>query len=421
MYKYMNYYRKPINKVVNDVKLKMGLSALTLKLNDLIGVDKNIKKDISSNTGKIDDNKSDISTNSNLINSNTKSISTNLKKIDNFTQYILQSGKDFEKKYVIQKQIFRFNRDKHFYTLFEKEIEFEFTKNSLLFVKNNMYYKYDNLSKDYHRLQHEYNIYDGDNLIHKYLFNKDTYYDESLDPILHTNEDFCICFKKNYNKIKINLQLHRHNRHGAGNINLEINDDNESYINVDYIDRNNDGKVDANKNNISSNLIKINSNEDDILSNSSEIDYIKNNISKSYLKNIYNILFYDKKTQINFKKDVFYEKVFDIDAGINDFIEMNFKIELEYQDTDDRHYVKSIYEIFDENNNRLYIKSINNNEYNYFSNKLIIDGNIFYNFTKNVKKIKFVIRFQKLLSSRVVYILYIKNDNYRFILKHYSL
>ena len=27
----MNYYRKPINKVANDVKLKMQLSALTLK------------------------------------------------------------------------------------------------------------------------------------------------------------------------------------------------------------------------------------------------------------------------------------------------------------------------------------------------------------------------------------------------------
>ena len=214
--------------------------------------------------------------------------------------------------------------------------------------------------------------------------------------------------------------MHRHNRHGVGNINLEI-DDNDNYINIDYVDRNNDERINMNKNNISTNLIKINSNEDDILSNSSEIDYIKNNISKSYLKSIYNILFYDKKTQINFKKDVFYEKVFDINAGINDFIEMIFKIELEYRDTDDRHYVKSIYEIFDENNNRLYIKSINNNEYNYFSNKLIIDENIFYNFTKNVKKIKFIIKFQKLSSSRVIYLYYIKNENYRFILKHYSL
>ena len=248
----MDYYRKPINKVVNDVKLKMQLGALTLKLSennkkidDLIGVDKNIKKDIFTNTGKIDDNKSDISTNSSLISNNTSNISTNsgriitnksaistnleqistntlsistnsglistntssissyFKKIDNFTQYILQSGKDFEEKYTIEKQIFRFNRDKHFYTIFEKEIEYNFTKNSLLFVKNNMYYKYDDLSNDYHRLQHEYNIYDDeDNLIHKYLFNKDTYYDESLDPILHTNEDFCICFKKIIKKLK---------------------------------------------------------------------------------------------------------------------------------------------------------------------------------------------------------------------------
>ena len=464
-----DYYRKTVNKVVNDVKLKMQLGALTLKLNennkkidDLIGVDKNIKKDISTNSGKIDDNKSDISTNSslisnntsnistnsgriitnksaistnleqistntssistnsNLINSNTKSISTNLEKIDNFTQYILQSGKDFEEKYTIEKQIFKFNKNKHFYTIFEKEIEFEFTKNSLLFIKNNMYYKYDDLSNDYHRLQHEYNIYDGNNLIHKYLFNKDTYYDESIDPILHTNEDFCICFKKNYNKIKINLQLHRHNRHGAGNINLEINDDNENYINVDYLDRNNDERINTNKNNISTNLIKINSNEDDILSNSSEINYLKKNNSKSYLKNVINILFYNNNEQISFKDQVFYEKIFELNANKNDFLEINFKIELEYRNINDRNYVKNIYEILDENDNSLYIKSVSNSEYPYFSNKVIIDENIFYNFNKDIKIIKILINFKKLSASRVIYLYYMKNLNYRFILKHYS-
>ena len=310
----MNYYRKTVNKVVNDVKLKMQLGALTLELNennnkidDLIGVDKSIKKDVSSNSGQISTNTNNISTNSGQISTNTKSISTNLEKIDNFTQYILQSGKDFEEKYTIEKQIFKFDKDKHFYTIFEKEIEFNFTKNSLLFIKNNMYYKYDDLSDDYHRLQHEYNIYDNENnLIHKYLFNKDTYYNESLDPILHTNEDFCICFKKNYNKIKINLQLHRHNRHGTGNINLEIDDDNESYINIDYLDRNNDERINTNKNNISTNLIKISSNEDDILDNLNEINYIKNNNSKSYLKNVYNILFYNNNEQISFKDGIFY-------------------------------------------------------------------------------------------------------------------
>ena len=198
----MNYYRKPIDKIANDVKLKMQLGALTLKISEnnnkidsLLTVDKNIIKDASTNLTKIDTNESDISSNLSKINDNENSISNNLEKIDNFTQYILKSAKDFEQTFNIEKQTFRFNTDKHFYTIFEKEIEYNY-------IENNMYYKYDNLSNDYFRLQHEYNIYDdNNNLIHKYLFNKDTYYDKNLDPILHTAEDFCICFKKNIKRL----------------------------------------------------------------------------------------------------------------------------------------------------------------------------------------------------------------------------
>ena len=110
-----------------------------------------------------------------------------------------------------------------------------------------------------HRLQHEYNIYDGDNLIHRYLFNKDTYYDKNSN-ILFTNEDFCICFKQNYDKIKINLLLHRHNRHGIGNINCEI-DDNDNYLKIDYDSRDNENSIQENKKNIASNLKEIKQNE----------------------------------------------------------------------------------------------------------------------------------------------------------------
>ena len=151
----------------------------------------------------------------------------------------------------------------------------------------------------------------------------------------------------------------------------------------------------------------------------SEINYIKNNISKPYLKNIYNILIYESKTQIDFR-GIFFEKVFDVNANKNDFVEIAFKIELEYQDTDDRNYVKMICELFDEYNNSLYIKSVTNNNYVYFSNKIIIDENIFLNFNKNIKKLNFVIEFQMLLS-RVIKIWYIKNDNYRLIIKNYGL
>ena len=99
---------------------------------------------------------------------------------------------------------------------------------------------------------------------------------------------------------------------------------------------------------------------------------------------------------------------------------MDFKIDLQYEHISKRNYVKTIYEIFDETNNILYVKSVANDDYTYFSNRVIIDENIFYNFTNNVKKIKFLIKFQMVLPT-VIKIWYIKNDNYRLILKHYSI
>ena len=123
----MNYYRKPIDKVANDVKLKMQLGALTLKISEnnnkidsSLEVDKDIIKDVSTNTSKLDTNERNISYNLSKINDNKNSISNNLQKIDNFTQYILKSAKDFDQTFNIEKQTFRFNKDTHFYTIFEK-------------------------------------------------------------------------------------------------------------------------------------------------------------------------------------------------------------------------------------------------------------------------------------------------------------
>ena len=297
--------------------------------------------------------------------------------------------------------------------------------------------------------------------MHKKILNKTNTSDLDFDKnIMLIKDNFYVTLKNNYNKIKIILDLFRVYRHGTGNFNLELI--NENFVNITYLDKNdislkidsnkddivsnlskintnegnistnlgkintnegnistNLGKINTNEGKISTNLINIRGNEDNIAYNLSEINNIKNNNSTQYLKNIYNILFYDKKTQINFK-GVFYEKVFDVNSKQNDFIEMYFKIDLQYEDISERNYVKSIYQLFDENDNSLYIKSVTNSNYTYFSNRVIVDENIFYNFiNNNVKKIKIVIKFQMLLS-RVIKIWYIKNDNYRFILKHYS-
>ena len=99
---------------------------------------------------------------------------------------------------------------------------------------------------------------------------------------------------------------------------------------------------------------------------------------------------------------------------------MEFKILLEYENIAQRNYVSTIYEIFDENDNSLYIKYGSNNDYSYLSNKITINENIFYNFTTNVKKIEFVIKVQMVIPG-IIKIWYIKNDNYRLIIKNYGL
>ena len=206
------YWRK-IESVQNDIENAMQISSILLKLKEYnkkleglskIGTNKNNissnlgkindnTNDISSNLGKINDNTNDISSNLGKINNNSNdivsnlgkidtnknNISSNLEKIDNFKKYISESSNHFNQNHIIKKQIFRFNRNTHFYTIFEKEIVYDFTKNSLLFIDINIHYRYENLLNDYYRLQHQYDIYDDeDNLIHEYLFNKDTYYDE---------------------------------------------------------------------------------------------------------------------------------------------------------------------------------------------------------------------------------------------------
>ena len=412
--------------------------------------------DIASNLGKINNNTNDISSNLGKINDNTNDIATNLEKIgdndDNIHEIksnlnnIKNNLSDFKINYSIQNLFiynidvennYTLNKDNPEISIFSYNLEDDFKSNTILEINCKILYDY-NTYNNIGTLMHVFKFYDENNiLLHEYQ-NLKSNAGDNPSAFLNQNDLFYVKLNDNYSVIKIELVLSI-----LDNINKSITCKLLNYLKSNFLcikhykeintlslNNNltdlentilsNSSKIDKNKNNISTNLININGNEDNIVSNLSEIDYLKNNIPKSYLKNIYNILFYDSKTQIDFR-GIFYEKEFDVNTSINDFIEIKFKIELEYQDTDDRNYVKTIYEIFDENNNSLYIRFITNNDHAYFSNRVIVDENIFYNFNKNVKKIKFVIKFQKLLSSRVIYLYYIKNDNYRLTIKNYGL
>ena len=96
-----NRYWRQIEDIKNDVEKAMQISGILLKLkgydNKLEGLSKigDNENNISTNSGLISTNKNDISTNLSKIGKNSNNISSNLSKIDDFTQYILQSGKDF--------------------------------------------------------------------------------------------------------------------------------------------------------------------------------------------------------------------------------------------------------------------------------------------------------------------------------------
>ena len=243
----------------------MQLGALTLKLSennnkidDLIGVDKNIKKDVSTNSGQISTNERDISSNLEQI--------TDIKSL-------LPTSEIFKKTYSIKNQSFKFYSNVVFFKLLEMEIENNFNVDGELKINSDIYYKYNNLQLDHHRLQHEYRILDDkNNLLHKIILNKTNSTDLDFDKnIMLVKDNFYITFKNNYNKIKIILDLYRVYRHGTGKFNLE--NINEIFVNIAYLDKNDISlKINENKNDIVSNLGKISTNKGNISSNLGKIN-----------------------------------------------------------------------------------------------------------------------------------------------------
>ena len=303
IYKYMNYYRKPINKVIDDVKLKMQLGALTIKLgennkkiDDLIGVDKNIKKDVSTNITKIDTNTSNIDEiKSNL--SNIDFNSGNKFLIENFFIYNIE----IENSYIL-------NKDKTSFSIFKYTLEDDFKKDSILEIDCRLLYRYHNYNH-IGLLQQIFKFYDDtDTMFYDYKSLKTNSGDNKSND-LKQNDLFYVKLNDNYKIIKIELISSLID--GVSNTTIVdckiYNTYKSNFLSVKYYKKinlisvnNNLGDLEntilLNKNNISTNLIKINSNEDDILYNLNEIDYLKSDKSKSYLKNVYNISFYDSKT-----------------------------------------------------------------------------------------------------------------------------
>ena len=145
---------------------------------------------------------------------------------------------------------------------------------------------------------------------------------------------------------------------------------------------------------------------------------MKNNKSIQYLKNVYNIL-YNKKTQIDFRNSRFYEKVFNVNANKNDFIEINLRMLLDYENINESHLVFTAFKLIDDDG-ELYIATYHNKDKILYKNFVFINETIFYNFEKDTKKLKILIYFRKADTNAIIKIWYKPVNTDRMIIKHFS-
>ena len=279
--------------------------------------------------------------------SNVDEIKSNLSNID----FNSNNKYSIEKFFIYNIEIensYKIDKDKPDFSISKYTLEDDSKKDSILEIDCRLLYQYKNYN-NIGFLQHIFKLYDGtDIMFYDYKSLKTNASDNRRNDV-NQNDLFYVKLDDNYDIIKIELILSLIDN-VTNTVDCKIyNAYNSNFLSVKYhkkinlisvnnvsadlenIILSNSSKIDTNKNDISTNLIGINTNEDNIAYNLEEISYIKNNISKLYLKNVYNILFYDSKTQVDFR-NLFYEKVFEVNASINDFIEMNFKIDLQYED-----------------------------------------------------------------------------------------
>ena len=176
----MNYYRKTVNNTVNDVKLKMQIGALTVKITenidkikDLLEVDKNIKKDIVDNSNSIKNMNNDITKNFNRISINEKNIKfqTDIinSNIDEIKYTLDNLDLSSNSKYSIEnffiynietENSYKLSKDTSKFSIFNYDLVNEFRNDNILEINCRLLYQYTNYN-NIGFLLHIFKLYDG--------------------------------------------------------------------------------------------------------------------------------------------------------------------------------------------------------------------------------------------------------------------
>ena len=275
---------------------------MTLKINENKNNIKGIKSDISginNFSDKINDNEANISNNLEKINDNDDDIDEIKSNINN----IKNDLSDFKIKYSIQNLFiytidvennYTLSKDNPEFGIFNYNLEDNFKSNSILEINCRLLYDYT----DYNNigtLMHVFKFYNENNtLLHEYK-NLKTNAGDNLKDDLNQIDIFYVKLNDNYSIIKIELILSildNITKFASCKLNNPLK---SNYLTVKHYKKINTLSVNNNltdlENDISLSLKKIETNKNNISSNLEKI----NNISKSYLKNVYNILIYGSK------------------------------------------------------------------------------------------------------------------------------
>ena len=393
---------KKINNNKSDIASNSGLiSTNTSNIASNSGLISTNTSDIASNSGLISANTSDISSNLSKINTNISTIASNLEKINDLQNSNIKAFYNLDKIFIydIEKGDQTVNKDKHFH-IFEKEIYYNFVKNSYLEIILKVLTEISN-----YVLIGFFQI-----LCNFYDENDDLFYTISLSTAMGSinklstiKSVFIVPINKNTSKIKIDFFIMPKPTQENRSAKFIIKDINSNKIYVKYFQKTDEISI----KDIQDSLNSVNS-------ITSRIDKIEKNI---YLKNLYNILYHDNDIKV---RHIFFDKTFLVDAKRNDFLEVYFKMLLKYDDISNAKYVTTNFILYDMSNGQeLYNISYCNSDYISITNiDVFLNNSFLFNFDNDVNKLKIAITFS--WSRTGLNITYSSINSNRLIIKHYG-
>ena len=147
---------------------------------------------------------------------------------------------------------------------------------------------------------------------------------------------------------------------------------------------------------------------------------VNNNLTNlTNLKNLFNIKYYDYKKEIKFNES-FFNKTFNLDFKKNDFVDIDLKMKLEYENVDDSEIISTKIKLYNDINEEIFVTNYNNKDSISYSNFVFLNKNILYNFIEDTKFVKIIITFEFQQIKSIKKIHYIPTNNDRLYLKHYG-